>query len=287
MSFGTWRFKSSLVYHKMSGTYPDFCYSKDMSYEKELDVALSIAKEAGDVMRQYFYADQGREIKQDGTPLTIADTKINQMVIEHIAREFPNDGVIGEEASTAEYGEGRRWICDPIDGTRAFTWGVPTAMFSLALVIDGVPTVGVCYEPMLDRMYTAIKGAGAFCNDERLQVSSESLMTGIVVTTSNHKKIRYGSSYFGKLIDQNVDLAAFSGAVAKIVRIAEGRLVGYVEELVSAYDVAAAQVILIEAGGKITGLDGEPYDYTKPFNGTIASNGIVHDELVEMIGENQ
>lgn len=107
--------------------------------KRELEVAKSIALKAGEVMRQYFYDGQQKVIKDDGTPLTIADTTINRMVIEKLAKEFPEDGTIGEEESTTDYGQGRKWICDPIDGTKAYTWGVPTAMFSLALVVDGAP----------------------------------------------------------------------------------------------------------------------------------------------------
>ena len=94
-------------------------------------------------MRQYFDIDQEGEWKDDGTPVTIADTAINRLVIERIVEAFPEDGVIGEEESNTEYGMGRKWFCDPIDGTKAYTWGVATAMFSLGLVVDGVPVAGV------------------------------------------------------------------------------------------------------------------------------------------------
>ena len=78
-------------------------------------------------------------------------------------------------------------------------------------------------------------------------------------------------------------MAAFSGAVAKAVRVAQGRFVGYIEELVNAHDIAASQVIVEEAGGKVTDLTGKRYDYTAPFKGTIVSNGIIHDELVSIV----
>lgn len=257
-----------------------------MDYQKELDVAKAIAYEAGDIMRQYFDGDQQRQIKSDGTPLTIADTTINHMVIQRLAAALPDDGVIGEEESSTDYGFGRKWFCDPIDGTKAFTWGVPVAMFSLGLVIDGRPALGVTYEPILNKLYWAIRGRGAFCNDQPIHVNSQTLERGILGTTNSHHRIRNESPYFDELLERRIDMAAFSGAAAKCARVAEGRFVGYIGELASAHDMAASHVIIEEAGGRITDLDGHEYDYTKPFRGTIVSNGIVHDELVRIVTKN-
>lgn len=236
-------------------------------------------------MRRYFDGDQERVTKEDGSPLTIADTMINRMVIEQLEAALPDDGVIGEEESTAEYGMGRKWLCDPIDGTKAFTWGTPTAMFSLALVVDGQPVVGVCYEPMLDKLYWATIGGGAYCNDQPIRVNDETLETGILGTISSQYRLRRAAPYIDALLDKNVNMAAFSGAVAKCVRVAEGRFVGYIEELVNGHDVAASQVIVTEAGGRITGMEGNDLDYSRPFKGAIVSNGIVHDELARIVGK--
>lgn len=251
--------------------------------ERELAVAKSIAYKAGEIMRQYFADDQQRTIKSDGTPVTIADTTINSLVISELAREFPGDIVIGEEESTGDYGNGRRWFCDPIDGTKAFIWGVPTAMFSLGLVVEGRPRLGVCYEPMLDHLYWAESGKGAFKNGEQLCVNNLRLEEGILGTISSQYRIRREAPYFDALLDRRIDMAAFSGAVAKCVRVAEGRFTGYIEELVNAHDMAACELIVTEAGGRVTSLDGTLLDYTKPFKGAIVSNGRVHDELLNII----
>lgn len=249
------------------------------NFQKELDTAVSIAKEAGLIMLKYFDGDQEVEIKGDRSLVTIADKLINSLVIERLSKEFPDDGVIGEEESNAEYGMGRRWLCDPIDGTRAYIWGTPTSMFSLALVIDGKPIVGVAYDPFLDRMYTGIIGEKSFCNDKVISVSSKDLKTGIVAVTSSVKSF-FKTKYLQKFIDDKVALASFSGAVYRALLVAKGKFVGYVEGGIGAHDMAAADVILKGAGGKITSLEGKDLDYSKPFKGIIISNGIVHDELV-------
>jgi len=252
-------------------------------FDTELSVAKVIAYKAGVIMRQYFDNDQLRTIKKDGTPLTAADTQVNAMVIAELRQSFPEDGVIGEEESTADYGMDRRWICDPIDGTKAFTWGVPTAMFSLALVVDGVPKVGVCYEPMLDKLYSAVAGGDATCNDTVLGVNDDSLENGIVAIVASAQVIRHSAKFLQTLFDRKIQLAIFSGAVAKGVRVAEGRFAGYIdEEFIGAHDVAAVHVIVESAGGTISGLHGEELDYSKPFTGVIISNGVVHEELKKL-----
>lgn len=95
-----------------------------MDYGKELEIAKSIAREAGEIMLRYFDGDQAIEIKSDGSQVTVADKLINTLVIKRLASAFPEDGVIGEEESTSEYGFGRKWFCDPIDGTAAYVCGV-------------------------------------------------------------------------------------------------------------------------------------------------------------------
>lgn len=255
-----------------------------MIEQKDLTFARSVAKEAGEIMRTFFDSNQQCIAKDDGTPLTVADTKINSMVLERVRTAYPDDGVIGEEESSVEYGTpGRVWICDPIDGTKAFTWGVPTAMFSLALMIDNVPVLGVIYEPITDKMYWAIAGQGAFCNEKSITVNSQSLSEGILGTISSHWRIRHEAQYLEPLLKKRVTMAAFSGAVAKCARVAEGRFVGYIEELANPHDIAASQVIVEEAGGIVTALDGGQLDYSGPFKGVVVSNGVVHDELIDLI----
>ncbi len=252
-------------------------------YTHELEAARSIAKKAGLVMLEYFDGDQQTEMKNDGSPVTVADKLINSMVIAELAKTFPADIVIGEEESTGDYGMGRRWFCDPIDGTKAYTWGTPTAMFSLGLVVDGQPVMGVTYDPFLDKMYWAEIGHGAFCNDESLRVSSLNLEKGILAIASNAREIRHELGWLDRIFEMNVQTATFSGAVYESVLAARGKFVGYTERLVNGHDMAAAQVIITEAGGRVTDMNGNAYDYSKPFKGTIVSNGVVHDELVAII----
>jgi fructose-1,6-bisphosphatase/inositol monophosphatase family enzyme len=249
-------------------------------YTKELSVAKDIAKKAGVIMLKYFHTDNEREDKADGSPVTIADKMINRMVIEEIGKHF-DDVVIGEEESTGEYGMGRRWICDPIDGTKTYTWGVPLSTFALGLAVDGVPVLGVVGDPFLNKIYSAVKGQGAFCNEHPIHVSDKKINEGYVAVWGSAEKIIRDAGYMNHLTSKGAKLAAMSSGVYKVCMVAHGSFVGYWDDNVNPYDICGAQVILEEAGGKVTGLNGETLDYSKSFKGAIFSNGIVHGDLLE------
>lgn len=251
-------------------------------YEAELKVAKDVAKKAGGIMLEYFDADQRLDHKDDGSVVTIADKKINSMVIEELTKNF-DDGVIGEEESTAEYGPGRKWICDPIDGTKAFVIGVPTSTFSLALVIDGSPALGVVYDPFLDRLYWGIKDHGSYCNGKKLEVSENDLDGHYVGVSSDNAGLVEGVDVIKRLLKTGAKLDTTHGAVYKSCLVAHGRTVGYMEPRVNPHDVAAIHLLVEEAGGKVTGYGGEELDYSKNFRGVLVSNGKVHESLLSCI----
>lgn len=253
-----------------------------MKYEKELMIAKDIARQAGVIMKEYFYGDQQVEVKEDNSPVTIADKKINSLVINELKKYF-DDIVIGEEESTGEYGTGRRWFCDPIDGTKAFVFGVPTAMFSLGLVENGRPVMGVAYDPFLDILYEAIKGEGSYCNGKKIHVSGKSIEHATVAISGGIVKSRY--PHIEWLLDRKIKLMSLNGAVYKSCLVARGKIEGYLEPGVSGHDMAAVDLIVNEAGGTVTGLDGEILDYSKSFKGAVISNGVIHGELVASLVE--
>lgn len=251
-------------------------------FDKELQVAKNIALMAGKIMNEYFDGDQQKEHKADGSEVTIADTKINRMAIEELTKHF-DYGIVGEEESTAEYGDGYRWFCDPIDGTKAFVMGIPTSMFSLGLVIDGQPVLGVTYDPCQDKLYYGVRGEGSYCNNKKLRVSSEGLEGNFVGITSHLENVLQNPDYVKNLLNMGAKPNSSCGAVYKGCLVASGKFVGYSESGTHAHDIAAIQVIIEEAGGKVTGLDGKPLDYTKPFRGVVASNGITHEQILEAL----
>ena len=139
-----------------------------------LDFAKSVALEAGDIMRKYFGKKPDSHLKANNTIVTIADEEINDLVIKRITERYPVHDIDGEEASQRR-GSKYVWACDPIDGTASFIMGLPVSVFSLALVIDGQPEVGVIYAPFSDHLYWASRGRGAYMNSRPIHVSQDSL----------------------------------------------------------------------------------------------------------------
>ncbi|HEV8677516.1 MAG TPA: inositol monophosphatase family protein, partial [Candidatus Paceibacterota bacterium] len=141
---------------------------------------------------------------------------------------------------------------------------------------------GVVYDPFLKRIYEGVAGGGSFCNGNRLAVSKEKLSGSTVAITSTAEKIRT-APYIKKLEEAGVRLASFSGGVYKSCLVARGKCSGYLESQLNAHDMAAIEIIITEAGGKVSSMTGEILDYTRPFKGAIVSNGVVHEELIKII----
>ena len=142
-------------------------------YDEYLNFAIDIANHAKQIMLKYFNADNGACYKEDNTIVTNADKEINHYLIERVNEVYPNHSVDGEEEKyiSGEY----KWICDPVDGTAMYARGIPVSVFSLALAHEGVPLLGVVYDPFTDNLYTAIKGRGAFKNNKKIEVNKNDI----------------------------------------------------------------------------------------------------------------
>lgn len=246
---------------------------------RNLEFAKELAAEAGGIMRQYFLsAHQGIIWKADKTPLTIADTQINQLVVDRVAKEFPDHSVIGEEASnikTSEYA----WVCDPIDGTFPFSHGIPVSSFNLALVHNGIVEVAVINDPFSDRLYSAVRGEGAFLNGiklriseptgSRLGVSVEGWGGSASIFSEAQKDVEYEFQKALRKRDKYVCLyhcsVAYTGAL-----VASSDLAGVVFSGTNPWDSAAMSLIIEEAGGVVTDFFGNDQRYDQETKGLIA-----------------
>jgi myo-inositol-1(or 4)-monophosphatase len=156
-------------------------------------------------------------------------------------------------------------------------------MFSLGFVVDGTALLGVTYDPFLNRMYCGMKGGGSYCNDVPLQVSQKSLAGEYVALTSSPKRVIRYEKCVAFLSEEGAELTSFSGSVYKMCMVARGSLVGYIEAGINPHDTVAAQVIVEEAGGMVTGFNGQKLDYSRPFKGALFSNGVVHQKLIQSV----
>ena len=249
-----------------------------------LDFAVDVAKHAGKVMKKYFTIDNGADYKYDNTIVTKADKEINAYLIKKVKSTYPTHSVDGEEE---KFGDSNYvWVCDPVDGTAMFARHIPVSVFSLALVVNGESKVGVVYDPWTDSMYTAIKGHGAYRNGEKISVSDISI-------DDKRSVIQYdmwvNAEY--NLIDVVRELAQVSYCVSigSIIRasmcIANGdfTLAVFPGTIGKYCDIAAVKVIVEEAGGKVTDMFGNEQRYDEKINGALISNGVNHDEVIELI----
>lgn len=248
-----------------------------MEYVKELVFAKKVAGEAGLIMQKYYRADQHVEEKADHTPVTIADKEVNQLIVNRVKAEFSDHGVLGEELSWQPERE-KLWVCDPIDGTPGYIYHIPISMFSLALVEDGVPKLGYTFNPWTGDSYHAVKNRGAWRNDEpSIRVSKRRW----------GKDCRLGGAIQGivseQAVKQGVKRIAGYSLVFDGCLTAEGSIDGRVFGGKGAHDIAAIKIIIEEAGGKVTDLDGNEQRYDRPLNGAIMSNGLIHDELLKLV----
>jgi histidinol-phosphatase len=246
----------------------------------DLTLALTLADAADEITRDRFLArDLVVERKPDRTPVTDADTAVEDAIRARLAEARPADGVVGEERGGSIPASGRAWVLDPIDGTKNFLRGVPAWATLLALVANGKPVVGVISAPALGRRWWAEAGAGAWTSypdraTRALSVSQvKDLADAYLSTTDLGSWVRYHSrEKYLALVDACWESRAF-GDFWQHCLVAEGSMDLAVEPIVNPWDVAAVQVIVEQAGGTFTDLAG-----AARFDGGsgMSSNGLVH-----------
>lgn len=251
-----------------------------------LEFAKSIALEAGKIMRHYYGHEPDSEVKDDDTIVTVADKEINRMVIERVQVEYPGHAIAGEEESHAE-NTPHLWVCDPIDGTNPFVANLAVSVFSLAYVYDGEPLVGVIYDPFSDRLFWAEKGGGAYINGQETQVNQSSFGGQSRMSYDQWSDADYDVlTPLAKLAAETGTYMLSPGSTTHMAAlVAQGDFVASVFPGTKGkhVDIAAAKVIVEEAGGRVTDLFGEEQRYDQDIRGAIVSNGVVHDEIVEAL----
>lgn len=248
-----------------------------------LEFAKGLALRAGKIMLKHFAVGVAFTSKADTSRLTIADTAVNRMVIEEVDKQFPDHGVRGEEESSQQDHHKMVWVCDPIDGTLPYSHGIPTNMFSLALVQDGLPIVGVTYDPYLKRLYSADKGKGAYLNDQLIKVSTSGLRANQSISGASDRNLLYPPGVYAACYDRQLQFFSHKSCVYSSMLVASGQFIGQVYGGQHSHDVAAVKVIVEEAGGKVTDLRGQQQRYNGPVYGALISNGVAHNDLIELI----
>ena len=218
--------------------------------------------------------------------VTEVDVEVERMFRALVAERFPDHDVLAEEQGDAgSRGARYRWVFDPLDGTTNFAHGVPIFCASLALEIDGRAVVAAVYDPNRKELFTAEAGVGSWLNGQRLKVSSHATVLESMLVTgfpyNVHQQADEFLNVFARVLKQARAVRRLGSAAIDICWVAAGRMEGFWEAVLKPWDTRAAALILEEAGGRVTGMDGKPWI---PENGHIlATNGLIHEEVLRII----
>lgn len=240
--------------------------------------AVELARGAGELTLRWFASDDlGVEQKADGTPVTAADRAAERWVREQLESHCPHDGVIGEEEPPTEGASGRRWILDPIDGTKAFTRGVPLYSTLLAFDDEHGPAVGVIALPALRQVVWAGRGRGCWFDGRPAHVSRTPAVDGAYLMSSSYS--HWDEAALLAVKRAGMHLRTWGDGYGYSL-VATGRADAMVDPAAALYDVAAMPIILAEAGGTFTSLAGDP----SPAGGNgVATNGLLHADLLKLL----
>lgn len=251
----------------------------------DLDVAIDAARSGGAVVWKAFGSPVEAKFKSDANPVTIVDHEAEAAIVDVIKRFRPDDAVLAEEGGGSGWERGRVWVIDPLDGTVNFIHGIPQIAVSVALWIDGRPEVGVISDMVRDEEFTARRGQGAWLNHFPIRVSSHATLAESVVATGfAYDRNIHGRRYaavMGEVLTKVQGIRRFGSAALDLAWVACGRFEGYWEAGTHPWDAAAGVLLIAEAGGRVSKLDGTEHRLDDPM--IIATNGQIHNELIEVI----
>jgi myo-inositol-1(or 4)-monophosphatase len=253
---------------------------------KELEVAIAAALAAGKILEKYFESEIEKEYKDDKSIVTAADKESEEIIKKIISKAFPGHSILGEETGHTDNSSKYTWHIDPVDGTANFANHIPMFAVSIALSHKDELIVGVIYNPACNLLYFAENGKGAYCNNKKIHVSDDNANhSKITASASRHrgeatKKLFRDLLYYLPMtfVPSTRD---FGCAAMNLAFVASGGLEADIELGLNTYDFAAGVLLVKEAGGRITDLDGKEWKF--PANFFVASNGIFHDELIKEI----
>ena len=227
-----------------------------------------------------------REIKHKGEIdlVTEIDVASEAEVVGIIRERFPAHRILAEEGSVGGDDARFRWLIDPLDGTTNYAHGLPFFCVSVGLEIEGEPAVGVVYDPMMDELFVAAKGEGASVNGRPISVSTNSVLRSSLLATGlpyDQTKLRLALAQFEGFTGRCRAVRRLGSAAMELAYVASGRLDGYWESTINAWDIAGGIVLVQEAGGQISNLRGE--SMTVDAGQIVSSNGVIHDQMLSVL----
>lgn len=252
-----------------------------------LELARRLAREAGALQRERYATALAIETKSAAVDLvTEVDRACERLVVEGVEAERPEDAILAEEGGGSDrQGAPFRWVIDPLDGTTNYAHGYPRFCVSIGVEAEGERALAVVYDPLLDELYEAVRGEGAFLNGRRLRVSQEPSLDRSLLATGfaydRRRSPRDNLEPFAAFLKAARALRRDGSAALDLAYVAAGRLDGYWELKLHAWDVAAGALLVEEAGGRVSDYAGGPM----PRSGeeVVASNGRIHDAMLAVL----
>lgn len=252
-----------------------------------LEFAIQCAFESGRIQAEYFQKRIGIHHKGEINIVTDVDIACQKRIIELIEKEYPEDCIIAEEKVNIFDEERNKWIIDPLDGTTNYAHGYPFFCTSIAYEVKGEVVVGVVYNPILNELFFSQKGQGAYFNGEKMHVSSINDMKQALLSTGFPYDLptstKNNINHFVNFLYHAQAVRRDGSAAMNLAYIACGRFDGHWEMKLNPWDMAAGALLVREAGGTITDFKGE--DFSIYGDELVASNGLLHDRLIEVLRE--
>jgi myo-inositol-1(or 4)-monophosphatase len=248
-------------------------------------VAVRACRAAGRIQAASFGTAPAVEHKGEIDLVTETDRRSEEAILRIVLRAFPGHGILAEESDPRSGDAEHLWLIDPLDGTTNFSRGFPYFCVSVALARAGRVIAAAVYQPLLDEMFTAVRGRGAFLNGRPLRVSSQARLDQAFLATGFPYDIRRSRrnnlGHFARFATRCLAVRRAGAAALDLAYVAAGRFDGFWELKLRPWDIAAASLLIEEAGGRVTGLAGRPWRL--PMRDIVASNGRVHREMLAVL----
>jgi myo-inositol-1(or 4)-monophosphatase len=251
-----------------------------------LETAVEIARESGALLADFFARHIPYELKGEFDLVTEADRASERLIVERLTKHFPSHAIVAEEGGGHESSSGYRWYVDPLDGTTNFAHGFPCFNVTLALEAEGELIAGVIFDPIHNELFTAERGAGAYLNERPIHVSKTAKLSDALVATGFPSRKRHMSvniHFYHQLAVLSHGVRRCGSAAIDLAYVACGRLDAFWEFGLNPWDMAAGRLLIAEAGGKFSGMHGEPHQLRGP--DLLVDNALLHDEILGLFGE--
>lgn len=257
------------------------------SHKDRLDFATALARRAGELAMEFFRKLDSLTIESKGHQdmVSEADREVELFVRREIAKAYPDDGIVGEEYAATKGSTGFTWVIDPIDGTANFVKGIPAWCVVIACAKDGVTVTGVIHEPSTGETFYGSKGGGAFLNGKPIKAASGSSLSdgSLGIGFSNRRETENVPGLIGDLLGRGGVFYRNASGALMLAYVASGRLLGYIENHMNAWDCVAGILLIEEAGGRIVAPD--PTTVLEKGTVVVVGGANVFDEIYALCAE--